>query len=805
MIPSYVSWGVWQTPFSFWLRLGIALIVLAFSHILDLGFLNPSYCSYCLNNGSGWGIQFPPEKGVVVNTTPHARGRRRRLPVLAVMSLLLTLPTALASHTPASATTDPTANVLDWGYNYYGYLGNNSTTNVGTTPWKSPQGEHYVTQISAQVGVLALHADGSITSWGRNDQGELGTGGTNYDVLTPERVIDVPAAAQVSSGGNGFGIAVATTGLVFSWGNNTDGNLGRSTGGSYDATPAQVAPTVLPNHIASVATGSNHTLALTTDGNVWAWGYNHTGQLGDSSKYADVYQTPFQVPNLSSVMQVAAGGSDSYARKSDGTIWAWGGDYGGQGHAPQQITGLPTITQIAAGNNQALALDSSGNVWGWGSNQYGQVGNGGSTGWQSSTQLTGLSGVTYIAATSNDSFAVEGNGTAWSWGANWWGQLGNGNTTQQNTPAQITGLSGFSVTGIASSSYATYVWSGALSSTPVIGNGNMVVLGDSVAAGEGTNYGFYWNGFGWVRAGLDHPTWYDTTTAMGYNYQQCNQSSAAYGSFFQKFNGYTVYNMACTAATVSQEAALNSGSTLGGILNAETIGTPPPPYPLQLGGSCTGCDAPNQVFDNHQPNVVLVQVGADDIDFKGWIKYCYTELCGIPGDSATLNSQINTFNVSLNAALAELNSRAGQYLLSPQKLTVVVTDYYNPYSSTYASNCMDVGNAGQPIGITSGEQNFIVSGLGQLDQSIYDEVGYAQSNFLRLNVKFVDLSGLGGLGGQDVMAGHTFCSADPWVYGPSIDYPDGSHWLGQDYPAPMHPTPEGQFAIYKAIVQQAGL
>jgi hypothetical protein len=77
-------------------------------------------------------------------------------------------------------------------------------------------------------------------------------------------------------------------------------------------------------------------------------------------------------------------------------------------------------------------------------------------------------------------------------------------------------------------------------------------------------------------------------------------------------------------------------------------------------------------------------------------------------------------------------------------------------------------------------------------------------------MKFVDLSGLSGTwpgaGTQyDVMSGHRFCSADPWVYGPSIDYPHWSNPILPGYAAPMHPTPEGQFAIYKAIVQQTGL
>lgn len=152
--------------------------------------------------------------------------------------------------------------------------------------------------------------------------------------------------------------------------------------------------------------------------------------------------------------------------------------------------------------------------------------------------------------------------------------------------------------------------------------------------------------------------------------------------------------------------------------------------------------------------------------------------------------------------LTELDTRAGQDgYSSSNKLTVVVTDYYNPYGSSYNQNCIDSGNGlVNPIGITSGEQSWIVSGLLSLDSNIQLETKVTRSN---LSVKFVDLSG--SYGGTNIMSGHTFCTTDPWVYGPSIDYPDGSHWGVQPYPAPMHPTPEGQLAIYKAIVAQAGI
>jgi alpha-tubulin suppressor-like RCC1 family protein len=721
-------------------------------------------------------------------STAHAGG------TAVVRHMTHSRPTGVMAGRTASA--DPTANALGWGYNYYGYIGNGSYYDVTTPPWASPSGETYVTQISAESGVLALHADGSVTAWGRNDEGQLGDGATSYRELSPVHVI-LPPVVQVSSGDDEFGLALTGSGQVYSWGNDTYGSLGRSTSGSYDPNPAKVS--ALVGKIRSVSAGGDHALALTVGGHVWAWGWNFAGQLGDGTKMGTVYQTPFQVPALSNVVAVAADGNDSYALTRSGSVYAWGFDYGGQGHGAVQVTGLPIIKRIAAGDRHALAIDNSGNVWAWGSNQYGQVGDGGPTGWRSPVELTSLgSSIVAVSATNSSSFAIKSDGSAWSWGANYFGQLGNGNTIQQNTPVQVLAVS--NVSGISSNGFATLEWSGLRSGSPPLGNGHMVVLGDSVAAGEGVNYGFYWNGAGWVRSGSSNPTWSDTTLALGGNYQQCHQSNSAYGLYFQAFKKYTVYNMACTSATVIQEAALNGGNTAGGILQQEVIGTPHPP--AQLGGTCTGCDPPNTVFDNHQPSVVLMTVGADDIDFGDWIMHCYIALCGLPTEQTTLNTQIFDYTANLRAALAELNRRQGAD--NPgQQLRVVVTDYYNPYGSSFSSSCVDTGNGTSQPGLTPGEQTFIVNGLTSLDQGIQGEVAYAQNNFSNLNISLVDLAGLFP-GGQDIMSGHTFCSADPWVYGPSIDYP---HWgkLRPGYPAPMHPTPEGQMAIFKAIVQQAGL
>ncbi len=672
------------------------------------------------------------------------------------------------------------------------YPGNPGDINTPATP------ERYITQISAGPGVLALHADGSVTAWGRNDEGQLGDGGTSYRETSPVHVI-LPPAIQVSAGQDEFGLGLTSNGHLYSWGNNTYGNLGRLTlTGSYDPTPALV--TGLPSSIKSVSTGDDHTLALTSGGNVWAWGRNFAGQLGDPNNGASEWETPFQIPNLSNVVQVSAGGNDSYALTSNGNVYAWGFDYGGQGHGPSQITGLPAIKRIAAGGNHALAIDQSGHVWAWGSNQYGQVGDGGPTGWRSPVELSVLH-VVSVAVANADSWAITKGGTVWAWGANVFGELGVGDSNQHTTPVQVTGVS--NVTGISSNSFATLSWSSLRSATPPIGNGHMVVLGDSVAAGEGVNYGFYWNGSGWVRTGPSSPKWNNTTVALGGNYPDCHQSNAAYGRYFQTFEGYTVYNMACTSATGMSEPALNGGYTAGGILQKEVFndGTA---VPAQLGGACSGCDPPNTVFDNHQASVVLLTVGADDVDFRDWITQCYMFNCGSASDTSLLNSQLVTEAADLRSALTELNRREG--VDNPgQQLRVVVTDYYNPFGGSFNSGCIDTGNGllGLPY-ITASEQSWIVNGLNALDQNIYNEVQYAQGNDPNLNISLVDLAGLFP-GGQDIMSGHTFCSTDPWVYGPSIDYPHWGNPVKPDYPAPMHPTPEGQLAIYKAIVQQAGL
>jgi alpha-tubulin suppressor-like RCC1 family protein len=217
--------------------------------------------------------------------------------------------------------------------------------------------------------------------------------------------------------------------------------------------------------VTQVAAGEYHTVALKSDGTVWAWGYNTYGQLGDGTNTNRI--TPVQVSGLSGVTAIAAGYYDTVALKSDGTVWAWGWNgYGqlGDGTAtnrttPVQVSGLSGVTAIAAGANHTVALKSDGTVWAWGSNGYGQLGDGTTTNRWTRVQVSGLSGVTAIAAGFYHTVALKSGGTVWAWGYNTYGQLGDGTNTQRTTPVQAHGpgnigyLSG--VTAIAASGYHT--------------------------------------------------------------------------------------------------------------------------------------------------------------------------------------------------------------------------------------------------------------------------------------------------------------------------------------------------------------
>jgi alpha-tubulin suppressor-like RCC1 family protein len=235
-----------------------------------------------------------------------------------------------------------------------------------------------------------------------------------------------------------------------SWGDGADDQLGNGT----TASSALFGPVSgLTAGIVRVSAGGGHGLALRTDGTVWAWGTNASGQVGNGD--LTNHATPVQVQGLTGVTAVAAGGAHSLALRSDGTVWAWGYNRWGQvGNGAisvaqptaDEVTGLTSVIQIAAGEGFSMALRSDGTVWAWGDNSYGELGNGTTTRSTVPVEVSGLSGVTRIAAGAygNSAFAtsatIKGVTRVWAWGDNRDGQLGDGTFTSHSTPELVTGI-----------------------------------------------------------------------------------------------------------------------------------------------------------------------------------------------------------------------------------------------------------------------------------------------------------------------------------------------------------------------------
>lgn len=328
-----------------------------------------------------------------------------------------------------------------WGWNLYGQLGQNFNDLVlrGNTPVQVGTASNWNLVAPGYDQGIATKADGTLWSWGENSSGELGYLGR----------VPLPVAAQfgpiaAATSGNGHSAAIKPDGTLWMWGNNGNGQLGigASDGGQHPV-PVQPAP---GTGWSNVACGASHTAAVRSDGTLWTWGYNFYGQLGDGT--TTQRNSPVQVGTDTNWREVATGYYNAIALKTDGTLWAWGYNSDGQlGNGLSDSGSHPTPTQVGTASNWAhvvthgyhiLATRSDGTLWGWGYNAFGQVGNG--------TTTTPVTTPVQIGTATNWSSVSTGiyhtnatrtDGTLWGWGYAFYGQLGDGTISNRSTPLQI--------------------------------------------------------------------------------------------------------------------------------------------------------------------------------------------------------------------------------------------------------------------------------------------------------------------------------------------------------------------------------
>lgn len=261
---------------------------------------------------------------------------------------------------------------------------------------------------------------------------------------------ETPRIIQVAGGYHS--LALFSDGSLYAWGENSYGQLGDGT------TINRSAPTLIGTGYTAIALGIYHCIAL-KGSTLYAWGYNKDGQLGDGTN------TNRSSPTLigTGFTEISAGGAHSFALKGS-TLYAWGYNREGQlgdGTTVNRIT--PTLigsgyTAIAANGAHSLALKGNA-LYAWGDNGYGQVGD--STVADRSTPTLIGTGFTVIAAGDHHSLALKGN-VLYAWGNNEDGQLGDGTNTNRNTPFPIgTGYTVIKAGGcysLALKGRALYAW-----------------------------------------------------------------------------------------------------------------------------------------------------------------------------------------------------------------------------------------------------------------------------------------------------------------------------------------------------------
>jgi alpha-tubulin suppressor-like RCC1 family protein len=220
---------------------------------------------------------------------------------------------------------------------------------------------------------MALKTDGTMWLWGLNSYGGLGDG-TALKRSSPVQIGALTSWSSIAAGGN-HSAAIKTDGTLWTWGKNIFGQLGDNTVINRSS-PVQIGSLTT---WAQIAGGGNHSAAIKTDGTLWTFGYStYTGQLGDNTVLRR--SSPVQVGALTTWSKVALGYEHSMALKTDGTMWAWGNN--GQGQlgdntityrsSPVQVGSLATWSSIACtGGANSIAIDTNKGWYSWGGDRIG--------------------------------------------------------------------------------------------------------------------------------------------------------------------------------------------------------------------------------------------------------------------------------------------------------------------------------------------------------------------------------------------------------------------------------------------------
>ena len=326
-----------------------------------------------------------------------------------------------------------------WGKNTNSQLGDGTTVNK-SIPTQIGTDNNWVSVSGSWTHSVGIKADGTLWGWGFSNFATTGAPGL-VTLSTPTQLgTDSNWSSVYTSSGSTF--AIKTNGTLWSWGNDNFGKLGKGPSGNPNVISQVGTATWI-----SISGGDNHTVGVQTNGTLWVWGSGADGKLGLSS--FTNYSVPTQVGSETNWSKVSAGTDHTVAIKTNGTLWAWGkNDVGQLGSGslaspiifPIQIGAETTWSIIESGDYHNLAIKTNGTLWAWGNNFGGQLGNGNTTLSASPIQVGTLVNWSKISAGYEHSLGFKSDNSLNAWGYNIDGRLGDGTTTNRLTPTVVNGL-----------------------------------------------------------------------------------------------------------------------------------------------------------------------------------------------------------------------------------------------------------------------------------------------------------------------------------------------------------------------------
>jgi len=365
-----------------------------------------------------------------------------------------------ATHIEAgggSCTIQASGGLLCWGPSGSGQIGNGFRMDRDSpTRVDIPPGRTVLDVSSGSTHTCAVLDDETVWCWGANSAFQLGNGSmlsSNLPVQVNEIGPSGDPVVEIEAGGT-HTCALTTSGAIYCWGDNSLGQLGDGSTTSSNI-PVEVAGIAsFDSPAAELSVGSKHACIRTTEmGRVWCWGNNGTQQLGlnDSATH---FSTPQLVSladgtRFAGVTSVSAGGSHTCATEAGGNVFCWGNNLHGQiGNETTDRQGSPEwaggddppwFDQVEAGFMHTCAHTRTGEIYCWGSNDSGQVGNDD----PSDALKPTLIGTDYaeVAAGTSHSCARTTANVLFCWGLNSGGQVGDGTmTSTRPVPVLVTSV-----------------------------------------------------------------------------------------------------------------------------------------------------------------------------------------------------------------------------------------------------------------------------------------------------------------------------------------------------------------------------